>query len=239
MPRFYAAIKNFSERSVVLEEDETRHLRDVLRLRIGEEVTVFDGAGAEYKCAITAIAKKHTDLLIIDPINPAAAESPFQITLAATVLNGEKYDIVIQKAVELGVAKLIPMQTIRGDVKVKDAVKRLERWRRIALEATKQCGRARLMEIGEPSVFETVIATAEDYDVVMFSERNGIGFDAIQPKNRITALIGPKGGWDDIELKAAHSGGISTVTFGGRILRAETAAISITAILQHRFGDLN
>lgn len=238
MRRFYTPPKNFNGNVITLDTDETRHLRDVLRLKTGDEVSVFDGAGREYKCSIAAISKKNSELALIEEITPASPESPFEITLASTVLNGEKYDLIIQKSVELGVTKLIPLQTIRGDVKTKDAAKRLDRWRRIAMEATKQCGRARLMEIAEPTAFEKLIGeTAET--IVMFSERDGTDFTAIKPYKKITSLIGPKGGWDDSELDLARAKGVSVVTLGGRILRAETAAISLTTILQHRFGDLN
>ena len=239
MRRFYAAIERFSENIVTLDADETRHMRDVLRLHAGDEVSVFDGTGREFLCSIVAIGKKGSELNIISETAAASPESPFEITLAATVLNGEKYDLVIQKAVELGVAKLIPLQTIRGDVKAKDAAKRLERWRRIALEATKQSGRAKLMQIAEPVTFEALIADPGDGDVVMFSERDGNSLTTISAGKKMTALIGPKGGWDDSELEAARAAGISVVTLGGRILRAETAAIALTAILQHKFGDLN
>lgn len=223
----------------MLNEDETRHLRDVLRLRIGDEVSVFDGAGRELMGTIASIGKRSSEIIIVEEIEPASAESPLDLTIAAAVVNGDKYDIVVQKAVELGVNKLIPLITIRCDVKVKDAARRLERWRRIALEATKQCGRAKLMQITEPFGFAELIANSIAEDVVLFSERDGLDFSSIKPDKRTTALFGPKGGWDDTELEAAGTKGIKIVTLGGRILRAETAAIGITAILQHRFGDIN
>lgn len=238
MRRFYSPPENINRTVITLDADETRHLRDVLRLKIDDEVSVFDGTGHEYKCSVAAISKKHSELAQIEEITPASPESPFEITLASTVLNGEKYDLIIQKSVELGVAKLIPLQTIRGDVKTKDATKRLDRWRRIAMEATKQCGRARLMEIAEPTAFEKLVVDTTD-SVVMFSERDGVDFAAITAGKKITALIGPKGGWDDSELDLARANGVTVVTLGGRILRAETAAISLTTILQHRFGDLH
>ena len=239
MRRFYAPIECFREDTVTLDADETRHLRDVLRLRKSDEVSVFDGAGREFRCLIREIGKKNSDLTVVEEMKPTSPESAFEITLAATVLNGDKYDLVIQKAVELGVAALVPLQTIRGDVKVRDAAKRLERWRRIALEATKQCGRAMLMEIAGPATFDQIISGGKDTNLVLFSERDGNDFSTIAAGKKITALVGPKGGWDDSELEAARSNDVNIVTLGGRILRAETAAISLTAILQHRFGDLN
>jgi 16S rRNA (uracil1498-N3)-methyltransferase len=239
MHRFYAPVENFADARLTLESDEARHLRDVLRLNVGDEVFVFDGKGREYRCTILEIEKKSAKLTINEEIDPVSSESGFEITLAATVLNGEKYDLVIQKAVELGVTKLIPLHALRCDVKVNDASKRLTRWRRIALEATKQSGRAKIMFVTEPVAFQELIVGAEGEEVVMFSEREGEDFSKLKPPKNLTILIGPKGGWDNAELETARTNGVHVVTLGGRILRAETAAIAITAILQHRFGDLN
>ncbi len=239
MRRFFAPTNSFTDNLVTLDTEETRHLRDVLRLKIGDEVSVFDGAGKEFACTINEIGKKETALSAIKEIEPSSPESPFAITIAATVLNGEKYDLIVQKAVELGVTELIPLITIRCDVKQKDAARRLERWRRIAMEATKQTGRAKLMEIAEPAEFDKLLGELNGQNAVLFSERDGVDFSTITADKKITALYGPKGGWDDVELKMAAEHDINIVTLGGRILRAETAAIAITAILQHRFGDLN
>ncbi|MFN0277366.1 MAG: 16S rRNA (uracil(1498)-N(3))-methyltransferase [Pyrinomonadaceae bacterium] len=240
MRRFFAPIESFHDGHVKLSPEETRHLRAVLRLRVGDEVLVFDGTGREFQCTINEIAKQNSVVSVIEEIAPASPESPFEITLAATVLNGEKYDLVIQKAVELGVTTFIPLHTVHCDVKPKDATKRMIRWRRIALEATKQSGRAKIMQIGEPAAFTDLLEIEESETLVLFSEREGNDdFLDIKPAKKITAIVGPKGGWDDSELALARSKKIKIVTLGGRILRAETAAISITAILQHKFGDLN
>lgn len=239
MRRFYSPPDNFSSTVVLLDADETRHLRDVLRLKIGDEVSVFDGEGREFLSSVTEISKKTSHLTLVKEIAPGSPESGFEITLAATILNGEKYDLIIQKAVELGVSALMPIHTVRCDVKLKDAEKRMLRWRRIALEATKQSGRAKLMRIEEPTLFPDLIADAKDGEFVLFSERGGTDFASFTPGKKMTAIFGPKGGWDDLELDAGRSGGTSIVTLGGRTMRAETAAIAITAILQHRFGDLN
>ncbi len=239
MRRFFALVDSFENGQVRLDTDETHHLRDVLRLHIGDEISVFDGKGREYRCAINEIEKKRSEATVIEEIEPSSPESPLEIAVAATILNAEKYDLIIQKAVELGVTRLIPINTIRCEVKLKDAEKRMARWSRIAMEATKQSGRAKLMLIGEPTAFESLIADPAVENPVLFSERDGVDFSTVTAGKKITALFGPKGGWDDSELEAAARAGISIVTLGGRILRAETASIAITAILQHRFGDLN
>ena len=155
------------------------------------------------------------------------------------MLNGERYDLIVQKSVELGVKTLVPLITIRCEAKLRDAERRVERWQRIALEATKQSGRATLMHISGPAEFTELIKNAAAGDLVMFSERDGTGFSAVPAVKKLTALIGPKGGWDDSELETARSMGARVITLGGRILRAETAAIALTSLLQHRFGDLN
>src|SRR6185369_11630796 len=144
MRRFYSPKENFSNGVAVLDLDETRHLRDVLRLHAGEEVRVFDGEASEYLCRIRSIEKKKTVLDVLKPITPEAPESPLDLTLAAAVTKGEKFDLVVQKAVELGVSRLVPMFTRRCDVNPGGSEKRLERWRKIALEACKQSGRAKL-----------------------------------------------------------------------------------------------
>ena len=239
MRRFYAPVENFRGQDVTLSEDETRHLRDVLRLPIGEEVSVFNGAGHEFKCVIRTIEKKSSTLSLVEEVNPASPESNLDFSVAATVLPGDKYDLVIQKAVELGVVEFKPLVTTRCEVKLKDAAKRLNRWRRIAFEASKQCGRAKLMIVSEPVEFGELVSKKASDNYLLFSERQGESFDTVIPSKKITAVFGPKGGWDDHELEAAHGKGIKVVTLGGRVLRAETAAIAISAILQHRFGDFN
>lgn len=240
MYRFFAPRSDFHADHVLLTEGETHHLRDVLRLRPGDEVHVFDGEGNEYHCLIESVTKKETKLKFLREIRPEAAESDLDLTLASTVLNGEKFDLVVQKAVELGVTRLVPLHTKRCEVRAKDAVKRTARWRKIALDAAKQCGRATLMTVNEPTEFLGYISNpARPGSLqILFSERDGGKFESLKVSTQITAFFGPKGGWEDDELAAARQCGIQVVTLGGRILRAETAAISITAILQHRFGDM-
>lgn len=238
MHRFYASPESFSLQRVILDEEETRHLRDVLRLRTGNAVAVFNGVGQEFQCEVKVVEKKAATLAVTREIAPAASESPLQITAAVALLNGEKYDLVIQKAVELGISSFVPLHTERCEVRLKDAPKRLDRWRRIALGATKQSGRARIMQIADPVDLQTLFSETHKNELVMFSERGGGPFTKIEAGIKMTAVFGPKGGWADDELEMAASANVCVVTLGGRVLRVETAVIALTAILQHRFGDL-
>ncbi|MBA2335137.1 MAG: 16S rRNA (uracil(1498)-N(3))-methyltransferase [Blastocatellia bacterium] len=244
MRRFYAPPESFHEQSVRLSVEETRHLRNVLRLRAGETVNVFDGSGREFSCIIDTIGKHFSTLLIVNQISPPSPESDLYLTLAVALQKGEKLDLVVQKAVELGVSKLQPLLANRCNVRRGGGDKRTERWKKIALEAAKQSGRAKLMEVEALLSFENFIknlgpAAYESQRLILFTEREGSGFSEIKPNKKITAVFGPEGGWEDSELALAREHGFSLITLGGRILRAETAAISVAAILQHRFGDMS
>ena len=242
MRRFYSPPEHVSDGNVILGPDETRHLREVLRLRAGDEAAVFDGLGSEYLCIIEGVSKKAAVLKVIRKIEAASPESPLELTVAAAILPGEKFEITVQKTAELGVYRLQPLYTARCEVKPGGTSRRLERWQKIAVGSAKQSGRAKLMEISDPIAFSSFLASAapaNQTSKIFFSERHGSDFSSIVPNKKMIAVFGPKGGWDDSELTAAKEAGFTIVTFGGRIMRAETAAIAMTAILQHRFGDIN
>jgi 16S rRNA (uracil1498-N3)-methyltransferase len=237
--RFHAPPNAFTHTTVTLAADEARHLRDVLRLKPGDEVYVFDGLGNEFRSTVSNIKRDVAELRIDAEVDPAKPESQLQLNLCVALLKGEKFDLVVQKATELGVTKITPLITRYADIHLRDAndaTKRVTRWQRIALEAAKQSGRAFVPEISQPSSF----AEALEFEgtSVMFSERDGAVLDSLPVTGSITALVGSEGGWADEEIDAARARGFHVVTLGGRILRAETAAIAVTALLQHRFGDL-
>jgi 16S rRNA (uracil1498-N3)-methyltransferase len=216
MRRFYASPQNFDEHTVNLGLEESRHLRDVLRMKNGDEVSVFDGEGNEFSCLIREVGKgKHFSVLRI-------------------LLKNEKFDLVVQKAVELGVTKLVPILTKRADAKTA----RLERWQKIVIDATKQCGRAKLMRITELISFEECIEEPNAVKV-LFAERHGESFSILKNCEQMIAVIGAEGGWDDAEIAAARQNDFQIITLAGRILRAETAAIAVAAVLQNQFGDFN
>jgi 16S rRNA (uracil1498-N3)-methyltransferase len=254
--RFYAPPAAFApdEKSATLGAEETRHLRNVLRLHSGDEIYVFDGAGREFHCSVQTIKRDSTELSVIAEVEPARPESHLHLTLAIALLKGEKFDLVIQKAAELGVKRIMPLTTERADVRLRDgddAKKRVARWQRIALEAAKQTGRACVPEVSAPLTFNSLLMMsvgdekkwATNATRLMFSEREGGSFSEMtnctagQP-GEVVALVGPEGGWTDEEIELARRSGWEIVTLGGRTLRAETAAIAVVVLLQHRFGDL-
>jgi 16S rRNA (uracil1498-N3)-methyltransferase len=255
--RFYAPAAVFAalddSGALTLAPDETRHLRDVLRLRTGDEAFVFDGEGREYLCVVAESGSGKGGEAVLEVrarVEPQRPESPLELTLGVALLKGEKFDLVVQKATELGVARIVPFVSKRADVRLRDerdAGRRALRWQRLALEAAKQSGRARVPVVAEPRAFASVLAdegAAGERLRLLFAERGGHGLAEAgrgltnaRPSS-VVALVGPEGGWDDEELTQATEAGWTLITLGGRTLRAETAAIVVAALLQHLFGDI-
>jgi 16S rRNA (uracil1498-N3)-methyltransferase len=246
--RFFAPPDAFTSdlKNLTLQADEARHLRDVLRLRPGDRVHVFDGAGKEFDCSIEESRKDTARLKVLAEVAPVRPESPLRLILAVALLKSDKFDLVVQKATELGVVRVVPVSTKLADIRLRDdsdANKRLTRWQRIALEASKQSGRALVPEVVHPISFAALVQSPDDTGQrkLMFSEREGQSL--LEMKNtlgqpQITALVGSEGGWTDDELFLARENHWGIVTLGGRTLRAETAAITAAVLLQHLYGDL-
>jgi 16S rRNA (uracil1498-N3)-methyltransferase len=257
--RFYAAPEAISDSVINLSGDESHHLARVLRLRAGDEAFAFDGCGREYRCRVTAVDAHRAQLEIIEALADMV-ESPVALTLAQALAKGEKFDLIVQKATELGVRCIAPLITENVDVRLSDerAEKRAERWRRIALEALKQSGGRRLVDIRHPAALadfiasitlneraaaEPMLAAHKQPALLVFSERGGMSIsEALSEVNHtqhVVALVGPEGGWSDDELDLLESGGATFVTLGPRILRTETAALVAVTLIQHRLGDLS
>jgi 16S rRNA (uracil1498-N3)-methyltransferase len=236
-----------AHKQVKLTSDEARHLREVLRLKPGDQVYVFDGEGKEFVCTIRTAAREFSELEILEEVEPARPESPLRILLAVALLKGEKFDLVVQKATELGVRQIIPLMTRHSDIRLRDegdAIKRVMRWQRIAMEATKQSGRAFEPQITPPLTLKDLLREplAPEGPHLLFSEREGESLASVTASvseiQWVTAMVGSEGGWSDEEIEQAREAGAKIVTLGGRVLRAETAAIAVTALLQHLYGDL-
>jgi 16S rRNA (uracil1498-N3)-methyltransferase len=241
--RFYTPPSAIEHDRLTLDASESHHLRHVLRLRPGTTVWVFDGLGNEYVCRVEGFDRSQAHLAILEHTRPAV-ESPLALTLAHGLTKGEKFDLIIQKATELGVRRIVPLITTRTASSGIHAVSpsRLQRWRRIALEATKQCGRTRLTDITPPVEWNRFLAELP-HPALLFSERGGrslsdrllvLGND--EPS--ICLMTGPEGGWQDQEIEAAEVAGAVLVSLGPRILRTETAAIVAISLVQYRWGDL-
>ena len=214
---------------------ELRHLR-TLRLGRGDRLVVFDEAGDEHDVRLEQVGGRAADAVVVATRRPAR-ECALDLTLAPALLKGAKMDLVIEKATELGVRRIVPIVSRHA---VGEAV-RLERWRRIAVAAAEQSGRTRVPDV-EPGVsFDELVRHPWPGVRVLGWEGEGQRALADLPAHADAAIVatGPEGGFADAEVETARAHGFVTVTLGPRILRAETAAIVAVALCLHRWGDLS
>lgn len=218
------------------------HLRRVLRARPGDRVVLFNGSGMDFPAEIVAFEGDGALLGIEAPESAGASESPLQVTLIQGVSRGERMDIVLQKATELGVTAIAPVLTERSVVRLDDdqATRRLAHWRGVTIAACEQCGRATLPLLEAPvALAQRLAADAAGALRVMLAldGERPLGA-AVQGAARVELLIGPEGGLSARERDLARAQGFVAATLGPRVLRTETAALAALAIVQQVAGDL-
>lgn len=213
---------------VALSEDERHHAR-VLRVRAGEEVEVFNGRGSSFSAKF-----RSADAIEIGEAT-ANRELAAPVHLAMALIQPEKFELVLQKATELGVASIIPLVTERTEVRIERVKGKQERWEKIVFEAVKQSGRAVIPKIAQPIEFAEALKR-ENAKVIFEAEEQSSTTG--EPDNPVTLYIGPEGGWSEDELRAARAAGCAFRQLGARRLRAETAAIVAVALaaLPHQQG---
>lgn len=231
---------NTSDNSVIIVGSDVNHIKNVLRMRIGEELSVSNGMdGREYRCGIQAFEEDRV-LCELRFVKEDGVELPGRIVLFQGLPKTDKMEWIIQKAVELGAAEIVPVATKRSVVRLdeKKAKTKVTRWQGIAEAAAKQSKRAIIPEIGQPISFARAVKQAADMDVKLIPyelagdmEYTRALFREITPGQSIAILIGPEGGFDEGEIAAAQEAGISPITLGKRILRTETAGLAVLSWL--------
>jgi 16S rRNA (uracil1498-N3)-methyltransferase len=223
---------------------DARHIRTVLRLKPGDKIGLFDGKGFECEAEIVDCSSGKVTASLIRRYS-STAESPIQITVAQGFLKERKMDGLVRQLSEIGIAKWMPFIAERS-VPIPDKkqlAKRAKRWGKIAREAVKQCRRGRIMKIGDTASFSQVLNLGEDCDLkIAFWEDESRPVQLINPQSPIRtvfALIGPEGGFTQREIEIAKDHGFITAGLGPRILRAETAAVAASVLLQYLFGDMS
>lgn len=225
-----------------LDEEETRHLSQVLRLGVGDEIAVFDGAGREFRGRVERIARDATDVRVIAEI-AAAPEPAVRLTLAQAALKGEKMDDVVRDATMMGVSAIEPLVTDNVAAHLK-AGRAPERWRRIAVASAKQCRRAIVPPIGAGTSFSDWLAADRSALRVLLVEPSA-SVQGYAPSTlagdrpeSASLLVGPEGGWSADEVAAAVTAGCIPVTLGRRTLRADAVPVVAIGVLQFVWGDL-
>lgn len=220
-----------------LPESAARHVSQVLRMRAGGVLTLFNGDGNDYPAELIDVARRAARVKV-NACTPLANESPLRVTLLQGVSKGERMDWVMQKAVELGVHRIVPVITGRTVVRVDDTrqAKRLAHWRGVVVSACEQCGRATVPAVDAPIHLDSALESFRGFvlDPLAMTTLAASGRDVTET----SLLIGPEGGLSDPEIAAAVQRGWRNVALGPRVLRTETAALAALAVLQAGAGDL-
>ncbi len=220
-------------------EAVARHLH-VLRIAAGEAITLFDGAGGEFAATLTDIRKRDATITL-DAFDPIERESPINITLVQALATADKMDLIVQKAVELGVTEVAPIATARATLKLdgERAQKRVAHWQAVAVAACEQCGRNRIPIVHGVQTLDQWLKTPFDGVRVLLHPlaKNSL-LGCVDMGKTVALLIGPEGGFLDDEIARAVASGAINAKFGPRVLRTETAGLAAIAALAARFGDL-
>jgi 16S rRNA (uracil1498-N3)-methyltransferase len=247
MARLFVERTRLGEDVLVLHDEEHRYLTRVLRLGVGDRVVLFDGVGLEAEAQIIRIGPRALEVKI-EARRPAPEARRPDVTLIQALTKGDKLDLVVQKATELGVARVLPVTTSRsvprfGDAGAMRALGRRARWQKIAREAARQSGRADVPDIEPITTFATALAAAakDAFKLMLWEGEREHTLRAVlpaPPPARILLAVGPEGGFAADEVEAARAAGFVSVALGPRVLRTETAALVALAILGFALGDL-
>lgn len=245
MYHFFTEPSQIQEKVICIEGGDVNHIKNVLRMKSGEQVEVGDGQGLEYLCEIDRFEEKCVILNILSVISKES-ELPSKIFLFQGLPKSDKMELIIQKAVELGVYQIIPTATKRAVVKLdeKKASKKVERWNTISLSAAKQCGRSVIPEVTQVLSFEKALEFASKLDVVLIPYELAEGMaetkriiGSLKSGQNVGVFIGPEGGFEEAEIAKSMEAGAAPITLGTRILRTETAGITVLSILMYQLEN--
>ena len=239
MHRFFVEPSQIGEKEIVITGPDVNHIRNVLRMRAGEELLAADGQGSEYRCILRELQDSEIRAEICRKLS-GSAELPSRITLFQGLPKSDKMDLIIQKCVELGVFRIVPVTTKRTVVKL-DAKKeesRRKRWTAVSESAAKQSGRGIIPEISGVQSFREAVEEAGELDVCLIPyekaedmARTREILSGISAGASIGVFIGPEGGFEEEEVREAMEAGARPITLGRRILRTETAGMAVLAML--------
>ena len=246
MPKFFTARENIKDTTLIIDSEDANHLKKVLRINIGDKITVCDGAGIDYTVRVSEIGKNEIECDIIDR-QKSDTEPNINITLYQGLPKAAKMDYIIQKNTELGISKIVPAKLARCVVKLENKAaedKKCERWQKIAIASAKQSGRGIVPVIDNPMTVDEIIEDVKDYDLVFVpyecedQSRLKTIVESVPDAKDIAFIIGPEGGFDISEIEKLKAAGIKTVTLGKRILRTETAAEAVVSMLMYAYNEI-
>ncbi len=239
--RFFVPRELISGNSTTLPHAQAHHLKDVLRMRSGDVVEIFDGAGSGYEGRVEIHG---TEVSIGGLIPIETAGFPFRLTLAAALIKPARFEWILEKCTELGVDEIIPLRTRWSDARIPEdkMESRMERWQKILTEASRQCNRLAAPSLRKPLNFPDFLALddfAESTRILFYEKAPEPWQSENAATDRTVVCIGPEGGWDAAEVEQARNAGYLVSGLGPWILRAETAAVAAVSIIQHHLNLLS
>ncbi|KQQ79931.1 16S rRNA methyltransferase [Xanthomonas sp. Leaf131] len=242
LTRSHVALPLHCDQEVTLPEESANHLLRVLRLHEGDACILFNGDGSDYHARITLAGKREARALV-ERAESLRNESPLSITLIQGIARGEKMDLILQKATELGVAAIVPVNAERTEVKLDPArmEKRVAHWRSVVISACEQSGRARVPTVAAPLSLQDAAQASDPQALRLTLDPQGehrLGTLSVSVQQTVIVAIGPEGGWSPRDRAILGEAGFNGLQLGPRILRTETAGLAAIAALQSRFGDL-
>jgi 16S rRNA (uracil1498-N3)-methyltransferase len=243
--RFFVPAGAVSGGDIELPRELARRLHTVLRLKRGERIVLADGSGLDREAELTALSPRAgTARVLVE--RPSPPEPAVELVLYQSLVRPQRFDLVLEKGTELGVARFVPLLAGRGQVKAPGGEGRPDRWRRIVTEAAEQCGRGRLPAVDEPATLEDAVASAPGLRLLPWEGESASGGRGLReslrglaaPPEAVSLFIGPEGGFGPEEVERARKAGCLTVSLGARILRSETAGIVAAALVMGELGEL-
>ncbi|MBQ9859786.1 MAG: 16S rRNA (uracil(1498)-N(3))-methyltransferase [Clostridia bacterium] len=241
MPRFFVEPPLAVGQTATIDGADARHIAGALRMTVGETLTLCDGQGTDYACTVAAVERESVSLTV-DAAAPTLTEPTLAVTLYMGLPKGDKMELIIQKAVELGVTAVVPVATARSIVRLdqKDGAKKQQRWQKIAAEAAGQSGRGIIPTVEQPLSWKQALPRWEQENTLLCYEGGGapIGQLVTPADTALSLVVGPEGGFDPAEVAAVTAVGGRIATLGKRILRCETAPLAALAVLMERSGNM-
>jgi 16S rRNA (uracil1498-N3)-methyltransferase len=243
IPRIFTDLTLSCDSSVVLDGSAARHLSSALRMKVGQEITLFNGQGGEYAGELTEVGKNKVSAKVVE-YRDIDRESGLKLHLVIGVSRGERMDLIVQKATELGVAEITPLFTERTEVKLSGErlEKKIRHWQQVAISACEQCQRNLVPRINSPSTLDQWLNLADKNDddrlKLVLHHRTEKRLSEHQAITNICLLVGPEGGLGEREIEAAIKSGFQSLALGPRVLRTETAPLAAISIMQSLWGDM-
>ena len=246
MPRFFVEESQIKDHIIEVTGQDVRHIRDVLRLQEEAVIEICNGQGMDYQVAITHIGQDLIKTKVLEQ-SFSKAEPETKITLFQSLVKGDKFEWVIQKAIEIGVQQIVPMQTtycVSKMDKSKKSKTKVKRWNKIAQSAAKQSGRGIIPQVANPVSFKEALELSKEMDFacIAYEKEDRTNLKSYIEGSRgkkISVLIGPEGGFSKEEIDQAQEAHVQAITLGPRILRSETASIVLVSNILYELGEMN